>query len=86
MEAINSNALSDNRDGLIDIIDSVLTQAKSMGATSAEADIGAGSGLSANVRKGEVDKLEYERDKGLGITVYIDGQKGNVVPILVRAH
>ena len=77
MEAINSNALCDNRDGLIRIIDSVLTQAKSMGATSAEADIGAGSGLSANVRKGEVDKLEYERDKGLGITVYIDGQKGN---------
>jgi len=77
MEAINSGALSDNRDELIRIIDSVLTQAKTMGATSAEADIGAGSGLSANVRKGEIDKLEYERDKGLGITVYIDGQKGN---------
>jgi len=77
MEAINSSALSDNRDELIRIIDSVLTQAKAMGATSAEADIGAGSGLSANVRKGEIDKLEYERDKGLGITVYIDGQKGN---------
>lgn len=77
MEAINSSALSDNRDELIRIIDSVLTQAKTMGATSAEADIGAGSGLSANVRKGEIDKLEYERDKGLGITVYIDGQKGN---------
>ncbi len=78
MEAINLSALSDNRDELIRIIDSVLTQAKTMGATSAEADIGAGSGLSANVRKGEIDKLEYERDKGLGITVYIDGQKGNV--------
>ena len=44
MEAINSSALSDNRDELIRIIDSVLTQAKAMGATSAEADIGAGSG------------------------------------------
>jgi PmbA protein len=77
MEAINTNALSDNRDELIRIIDSVLTQAKAMGATAAEADIGAGAGLSANVRKAEIDKLEYERDKGLGITVYIDGQKGN---------
>ncbi|MDB9800023.1 metalloprotease PmbA [bacterium] len=77
MEVINSSSSPDDRDELIRIIDSVLTQAKKMGATSAEADIGAGSGLSANVRKGIIDKLEYERDKGLGITVYINGQKGN---------
>lgn len=77
MEATNKNALSENREELIRIIDSVLTQAKAMGASAAEADIGTGSGLSANVRKGEIDKLEYERDKGLGVTVYIDGQKGN---------
>ena len=77
MEVINSSSSPDDRDELIRIIDSVLTQTKTMGATSAEADIGAGSGLSANVRKGIIDKLEYERDKGLGITVYINGQKGN---------
>ncbi len=74
---MNTTALSDNREELIRIIDSVLTQAKAMGASAAEADVGAGAGLSANVRKGEIDKLEYERDKGLGITIYIDGQKGN---------
>ena len=77
MEAISTTALSDNRDELTHIIDSVLTQSKAMGASAAEADIGTGSGLSANVRKGEIDKLEYERDKGLSITVYINGQKGN---------
>ena len=77
MEAISTNALSENREELIRIIDSVLTQSKELGATAAEADIGTGSGLSANIRKGEVDKLEYERDKGLSITVFIDGQKGN---------
>lgn len=77
MEATSTNILSENREELIRIIDDVLTQSKAMGATAAEADIGTGSGLSANVRKGEVDKLEYERDKGLSITVYIDGQKGN---------
>ncbi len=77
MEAMSTNTqLSDNRDDLTRIIDSVLTQAKEMGASEAEADIGVGSGLSANVRKGQIDKLEYERDKGLSITVYIDGQKG----------
>lgn len=83
MEAISTNELTstseltENRDELTRIIDSVLTQAKAMGASAAEADIGVGSGLSANVRKGEIDKLEYERDKGLGITVFINGQKGN---------
>jgi PmbA protein len=78
MEPMSTNTeLSDNREELTRIIDSVLTQAKAMGASQAEADIGVGSGLSANVRKGEIDKMEYERDKGLSITVYIDGQKGN---------
>jgi len=74
---MSTNALTDNQEELTRIIDSVLSQAKEMGASSAEADIGVGSGLSANVRKGEIDKLEYERDKGLSITVFIDGQKGN---------
>lgn len=77
MDAISTNELTENREELSRIIDSVLTQAKAMGASAAEADVGVGSGLSANVRKGEIDKLEYERDKGLGITVYINGQKGN---------
>ncbi|HIF50674.1 MAG TPA: metalloprotease PmbA [Thiotrichaceae bacterium] len=77
MEAISTNEFAENREELTRIIDSVLTQAKTMGASAAEADVGVGSGLSANVRKGEIDKLEYERDKGLGITVYINGQKGN---------
>lgn len=74
---MSTNLLTENREELTRIIDSVLSLAKQLGASGAEADIGVGSGLSANVRKGEIDKLEYERDKGLGITVYIDGQKGN---------
>ena len=47
---MNTTALSDNREELIRIIDSVLTQAKAMGASAAEADVGAGAGLSANVQ------------------------------------
>lgn len=77
MEAPNTASLSDNRDELVRIIDSVLKQAKTLGASAAEADIGTGAGLSVNVRKGEIDKLEYERDKGLSITLYLDGRKGN---------
>ncbi len=74
---MSTNELTENRDELTRIIDSVLNQAKEMGASAVEAEVGVGSGLSANVRKGEIDKLEYERDKGLSITVFIDGQKGN---------
>lgn len=74
---MSTNTSLDNREELTRIIESVLSQAKNMGASATEAEVGVGSGLSANVRKGEIDKLEYERDKGLSITVFIDGQKGN---------
>ena len=67
----------DNEDNLKNIIDFVLTGSKKMGATAAEADIGAGIGLSANVRKSQIDKLEYTREKGLSVTLYIDGKKGS---------
>ncbi len=77
MEAISTTSLTDSRDELEAIIDHVLKQATTLGATAAEADIGVGTGLSANVRKGEIDKLEFERDKGLGVTLFLDGQKGN---------
>jgi PmbA protein len=68
---------TDHKTDLINIIDQVLTEARNLGASEAEADIGTGAGLSVTVRMGEVDKLEHERDKGLGVTVYMDGQKGS---------
>ena len=68
---------TDHEADLTNIIDQVLTEAQKLGATEAEADIGTGAGLSVTIRLGEVDKLEHERDKGLGVTVYMDGQKGN---------
>ena len=73
----DNSTILDNQDYLLRIIDSVLSQSKKMGATDAEADIGAGIGLSANVRKSVIDKLEYENEKGLSVTIYIDGKKGN---------
>ncbi len=77
MEANNPTTQLNNREELIRIIETVLNQARQIGASDAEADIGVGMGLSANVRKGEIDKLEYERDKGLSVTLYLNGQKGN---------
>ncbi len=54
----------------------ILKQAQQQGATSAELTIGSDVGFSVNVRMGEVDTVEYNRDKGVGITVYFDKRKG----------
>ncbi len=64
-------------DRLKQIIDLILTQAKQNGATQAEAGANVESGLSVTVRLGEVETVEHNRDKGLGVTVYFDQRKGS---------
>jgi len=56
---------------LKEIAGGVLEHAKQLGASACECDISEGFGLSVTVRKGEVDTLEHNRDKGIGITVYL---------------
>lgn len=59
------------------LIDGVLTLARKRGAVAAEAAVSAESGLSVTVRMGEVETVEFNRDKGLGITVYFGKRKGS---------
>ncbi len=59
------------------LIDRVLSSSRKLGADAAEADINTGRGLSVNVRMGQVETIEHQRDKGLGITVYMAGRKGS---------
>lgn len=73
MSEIKNNSEED----LSSILQQVLEEAKKQGATAAEGDIGTGAGLSVTVRLGETEKIEHERDKGLGVTVYIGQKKGN---------
>jgi PmbA protein len=54
-----------------------LEAAKRHGATDAEVEVSAAVGQSVTVRHGEVETVEYNRDKGLGITVYIGTRRGN---------
>lgn len=54
-----------------------LAQAKKGGATACEAHVSEGSGQNVSVRRGEVETIEYTRDKGLSITVYIGHKRGN---------
>ena len=59
------------------LIEQTLALCRRQGAGAAEADINTGNGLSVNVRMGQVETLEHQRDKGLGVTVYLDGCKGS---------
>ena len=47
------------------------TAAKRGGATAAETEVSQAFGLSVTVRKGEVETIAYNRDKGIGVTVYV---------------
>lgn len=55
----------------------VLNMAKAQGATAAEVDVSLSLGQSVSVRLGETENIEYNRDKGMSISVYFGEQKGN---------
>ena len=59
------------------LVDQALAHAKKLGATDAGADASEGCGLSVSVRKGELETVERNRDKSLGVTVYIGQRRGN---------
>lgn len=63
-------------DTLKTLVADVLAQAGARGATECEAEASEGYGQSVTVRLSEVETIEYNRDKGLGVTVYIDRHKG----------
>jgi len=55
----------------------VLRRAKDAGAAAAEAEISLGFGQNVSVRMGETETIEYNRDKGVSVTVYFGQQKGH---------
>ena len=60
-----------------DLVGTALGHAKKLGATDAAAEASEGCGLSVSVRKGELENVERNRDKSLGITVYVGQKRGN---------
>ena len=59
------------------VVAEALAQAAAAGATQAEADASLQRGLTVTVRLGEVDTIEYHRDRGMAITVYFGHRKGS---------
>ncbi|MBW8830894.1 MAG: metalloprotease PmbA [Burkholderiales bacterium] len=65
------------RDQFQQLVEDVLGFAKSLGASDAGAEVSEGVGLSVSVRKGEVENVERNRDKSIGVSVYIGQRRGN---------
>ncbi|GAB7563640.1 metalloprotease PmbA [Methylobacillus methanolivorans] len=64
-------------DELKGLSDEVLRFAKAAGASAAEAEVSLGIGQNVSVRMGETETIEYNRDKGMSVTVYFGQQKGH---------
>ena len=71
------NSLLQNEDELRQVSDNVLKLAKKYGASDAELSLNRGAGLSVEIHMENVDKLEYHRDQGLSLTVYMGKHTGS---------
>ena len=71
------DGFSYSRDHFEELVDTALHHAKKLGATNAGAEASEGCGLSVSVRKGELENVERNRDKSLGVTVYVGHRRGN---------
>ncbi len=59
------------------IVEDALKLARSLGASDAGAEVSEGVGLSVSVRNGALENVERNRDKSLGISVYLGQRRGN---------
>src|SRR5271168_1352135 len=75
--AVSSNPVRLTQSDLESIIERALEEARVRGASQAEAAVSQDTGLSVGVRLGEVETLEHQRDRSMGITVYFGQRKGS---------
>ncbi len=75
--AVASNTVRLTEEDLESIIQRALEEARARGASQAEAAVSQDTGLSVSVRLGEVETLEHQRDRSMGITVYFGQRKGS---------
>lgn len=62
---------------LQEMSEKVLRLAKEAGASAAEAEVNLGFGQNVSVRMSETETIEYNRDKGVSVSVYFGQQKGH---------
>jgi hypothetical protein len=75
--AVTSSQLSYSQQDLQDFVSLALAEARGLGASEAEVGVSVETGLSVTARLREVETLEYQRDRGMGVTVYRGKRKGS---------
>ncbi len=68
---MDKDIFTHTQDQLKQIASDVLRFAKDKGASDAVVEISEGGGLSVSVRKGKVETIEQNKDKGIGVTVFL---------------
>jgi PmbA protein len=76
-DAMNDSMFTHTQDQLKQLARDVLAFAKEKGGTDAAVEFSEGGGLSVSVRKGKIETIEQNKDKGMGVTVYIGQRRGN---------
>jgi len=66
-----------SQDQLKQLARDVLQYAREAGGSDAAVEISEGSGLSVSVRKGKIETIEQNKDKGIGVTVFVGQKRGN---------
>jgi PmbA protein len=74
---LSDSRFSNSIETLKNLARDILDQARKLGATACEAEVSEGFGQNVTVRRDAVETIEYNRDKGLGVTVYIGKQRGH---------
>ncbi len=72
-----ANPFSYSDETLKQLVTDALAYARTRGATAADAEVSEGFGQTVTARQREVETIEYNRDKGIGVTVYIGKQRGH---------
>ncbi len=68
--------LRDSEDRLKNLVDDILGEARRQGADAAEVSVSEDVGLGVTVRLGELETVEFNHDRGFGITLYYGKRKG----------
>jgi PmbA protein len=74
---VTAASLPLSRDAMAEVAARALAAARQRGASDSEVEVSAAVGQSVTVRRGDVETVEYNRDKGLGITVFFGKRRGN---------
>ena len=74
---MNESVFTHSQEQLQQLARDVLSFARAAGGSDAAVEVSEGGGLSVSVRKGKIETIEQNRDKGMGVTVFVGKKRGN---------